>query len=148
MVKSVWDMVNRKESFPLAMPVLRKHLELEYPPKVREGIARAMSDGAARRYWHELVHLYRQEADEHVKDAIAVALCGTVGPDHYDEMIDLALNPANGSSRIILIWAIERRIPLERAESVLRQLVSDPVTKLEAEHALKTVRAKLARKAK
>lgn len=147
-VNSAWDIVNRKESFPQAMPVLRKHLELDYPPKVREGIARAMSDSAARQYWRDLVQLFKREADKHVKDAIAVALCGAAGPEHYDELISLILDPASGSSRILLTWALERRIPAELAEPILVELAKDPVTKLQAEASLKLVRAKMRRQKK
>jgi hypothetical protein len=144
-VNSAWDMVNRKESFPLAMPVLRQHLELDYPPKVREGIARAMSDGAARPYWRDLVHLYQREADKYVKDALAIALNGAAGPEQYEEVIALALDPVNGPSRIALIWTIQRRVKPERAEQILLKLATDPVTKQEAERALKSVKSKLAR---
>ena len=147
-VASTWDIVNRKEAFPLAMPVLRKHLDLNYPHKVREGIARAMSDSAARPYWRDLVRIYKLEADEHVKDALAVALCGAAGPEQYDELISLSLDPANGSSRVVLIWALERRIPVEQAEPILVKLVTDNVTKLQAEASLKIVRAKMARQKK
>ncbi|NJS40752.1 MAG: hypothetical protein HC783_19110 [Rhodobacteraceae bacterium] len=145
-IKSVWDMVSRKESFPGAMPVLCKHLKLDYPPKVREGIARAMSDGAARPYWDELVRLYKRETDENVRDALAVALCGAAGPEQFDELISLSLDPANGKSRVVLIWALERRIPVQQAEPVLATLEKDPTTKVQAEASLKFVRAKMARK--
>lgn len=145
-VSSVWDIVNAKISLPLAMPVLRKHLEQDYPPKVREGIARAMSDGAARPYWDDLVRLYRRETDEYVKDALAVALCGAAGSEEFDELISLTLDPAHGKSRVVLIWALERRIPIQKAEPVLATLAKDPMTKLQAEASLKVVRAKMAGK--
>lgn len=147
-VGSAWDIVNRKESFPLAMPVLRKHLELNYPPKVREGIARAMSDSAARPYWSDLVALYRREADGPVKDALAIALCGAAGAEQFDELISLSLDPANGPSRVALIWALERRVPVEQAEPVLLSLAKDPATRPQAETSLKIVRAKRPRRGK
>lgn len=147
-VNSVWDLVSSKASFPLAMPVLLKHLELDYPPKVREGIARAMSDGAAQPYWSDLVRLYKLETNQYVKDAIAIALNGAAGPEQYDELIALAVDPAHGTSRVALIWTIQRRLEPERAEAVLVRLVADPVTKREAENALRAVQAKLARKAR
>ena len=143
---SVWDLVNWKKPVPLAIPVLHKHLGLDHPPKVREGIARAMSEPAARPYWSSLVNLYRKEADARVKDAIAIALCGAAGADEYDELISLSLDPINGPSRVVLIWALERRIPASQAEPVLVALANDPETKLQAEATLKWVRAKLARK--
>jgi hypothetical protein len=143
---SVWDLVNWKKPVPLAIPVLHKHLGLDHPPQVREGIARAMSEPAARPFWSSLVNLYRKEADARVKDAIAIALCGAAGADEYDELISLSLDPINGPSRVVLIWALERRIPASQAEPVLVALANDPETKLQAEATLKWVRAKLARK--
>lgn len=147
-VNSVWDMVNRKESFPSAVPVLRKHLELSYPPKVREGIARAMSESAARPYWNDLVRLYKRESEGPVKDALAVALCGAAGPEQFDDLIALSLDPANGTSRVVLIWTLERRVPAAQAEPILEILEADPVTKLQAKTSLKVVRAKTSRKEK
>lgn len=141
-VGSAWDIVNRKESFPLALPVLRRYLGVAYPPKVREGIARAMSDSAARPYWRDLVQFYTDEADGPVKDALAIALCGAAGPEQYDELVSLCLDPSNGQSRVALIWALERRLPADRAEPVLETLEKDPVTRLQAAASLKIVRAK------
>lgn len=47
-VNSVWDFVNTKLSYPTAIPVLCKHLKLPYHPKIREGIARALTVKEAR----------------------------------------------------------------------------------------------------
>ena len=42
-VNSVWDLVNSKTDYASAIPVLVKHLRLSYHPKIREGIARALT---------------------------------------------------------------------------------------------------------
>jgi hypothetical protein len=42
-VASVWELVNAKSSYAAAIPVLTKHLRLPYHPKIREGIARALT---------------------------------------------------------------------------------------------------------
>jgi hypothetical protein len=42
-VESVWDLVNTRARYPAAIPVLLEHLEREYIPEAREGIARALA---------------------------------------------------------------------------------------------------------
>lgn len=47
-VDSVWDLVNWEESYPGALPVLQRHLKHRYHPRIREGIARALTVPEAR----------------------------------------------------------------------------------------------------
>jgi len=47
-VNSVWDLVNSKSNYGSALPVLANHLRLAYHPKIREGIARALTVKQAR----------------------------------------------------------------------------------------------------
>jgi hypothetical protein len=47
-VDSVWDLVNAKASYPAAIPVLLKHLPVARHPKLRQGIARALTVPEAR----------------------------------------------------------------------------------------------------
>jgi len=42
-VKSVWDLVNMREPYPAALPVLVEHLSRSYHPITLEGIARALA---------------------------------------------------------------------------------------------------------
>jgi hypothetical protein len=47
-VASVWDLVNSRSSYAAAIPVLTRHLRLPYHPKIREGLARALTVREAR----------------------------------------------------------------------------------------------------
>lgn len=42
-VKSVWDLVNTSQECPQAIPILISHLKYQYPYRIREGIARALT---------------------------------------------------------------------------------------------------------
>ena len=42
-VRSVYDLVNARWSYPSAIPVLIKHLRFPYDHRIREGIARALT---------------------------------------------------------------------------------------------------------
>src|SRR4030088_3102473 len=60
-VQSVWDLVNTKEPYPAAVPVLLEHLRRPYPERVREGIARALAVPEARIGWDILLQAFREE---------------------------------------------------------------------------------------
>lgn len=47
-VSSIWDLVNTKESYNKAIPILLRHLTIEYPDVIKEGIARALTVPEAR----------------------------------------------------------------------------------------------------
>ncbi|NDL56995.1 hypothetical protein [Phytoactinopolyspora mesophila] len=125
-VESVWDLVNTSEPYPEALPILFKHLERPYPDAVREGIARALAVGEDARFAGEtLVRLYRDEKPgTRAKDGLAVAIAGVAGEGLLDEVVSLAGEPAHGTSRVLLLRALERsRKPSARA--ALGELSSD-----------------------
>ena len=73
----VWDLVNMRAPYPKALPVLLRHLRLDYPVRIREGIARAMAVRESRQFWPELVQLYRENREmtaHDVKGGLACAL--------------------------------------------------------------------------
>ena len=123
-VRSVWDMVNSKASFAAAMPILLEHLRRPYPVAVREGIARAMGEPAARFAWPELKSMFEQEQNQRVKDGLAVALANSAGPDEFEDLLGLVGNRDLGPARVLLLSAIDRsRDP--RVQNVLEELKAD-----------------------
>jgi len=124
-VDSVWDLVNTKQSYEEAVRVLLDHLNGDYPSAIREGIARALAVPEARFAWTTLIKAYRDEMDQRAKDGLAVAVANTASDEFIPEVIELARNPRHGSSRLLLLAALERsRDP--RAHEALSQLVTDP----------------------
>ena len=76
-VASVWDLVNEKSSYAAAIPVLTRHVKLPYHPKIREGIARALTVKEARGSAGGVILDELQRADEkshEVRWALANAL--------------------------------------------------------------------------
>lgn len=47
-VTSVWDLVNQPANYIAAIPILVRHLQLPYHPKIKEGIVRALTVKEAR----------------------------------------------------------------------------------------------------
>lgn len=44
-VESVWNLVNTREAYPQALPVLLEHVQRPYPDVVREGCTLALGSG-------------------------------------------------------------------------------------------------------
>lgn len=110
---SVWDLVNGSaDDYRWALPVLGRHLELEYPERVLEGVARAIAVRGCSRYWDVLVRRYRSAEDRGLRDGLAVAVAAAA-EDSGDKarLSDLALmvcDAALGSSRVLLVSTIAR----------------------------------------
>jgi hypothetical protein len=153
-VQSVWDLVNTKELYPGALPILLDHLMRPYPDRigdypsmVREGIARALGVPEAKFAWEQLVRLYKEEKDESARNGLAVAVANIAlaHKELVEQVIPLAKDPSLGSSRLLLLIALERS-PEPRARSTLMELGTDPDLKKEIQVILKRLKKKSERK--
>jgi hypothetical protein len=124
-VDSVWDLVNTQGSYPIAIPILLKHLPRGYPATVREGIARALAVPEAKIAWKLLTELYRSERETRAKDGLAVAIAAAADDAVIDDLIALARDPLHGPSRLLLLGAMERSVA-PKARTALMELESDP----------------------
>jgi hypothetical protein len=125
-VDSVWDLVNASHRSAAAVPILLAHLQRPYPPAIREGVARALAVPEAVVAWRLLVGLYREESDPRLREAFAVALAGCANRETLADLISLARDVRQGSSRILLLQALERS-PDPGADVALSELATDPV---------------------
>jgi hypothetical protein len=127
-VDSVWDLVNAKSAYPRAIPILLQHVEQDYIPGVREGIARALAVPEASRAWDRLRALFVREPDgqrQDVKFALALAVVGAAPKGSLDTLLELIRDPSLGSSRLACVRPLLRsRNP--RALETLEQLREDP----------------------
>jgi hypothetical protein len=127
-VESVWGLVNTSSSYDEAIPLLLDHLRRPYPDAIREGIARALAVRATRQLgWRILVDEYRRTevANNRVKDGLAVALAGASDDSVIQELIDLAKDKDNGSSRVLLLLGIKRSRRVEARQATI-ELADDP----------------------
>lgn len=136
-VKSVWDLVNRTtRHYPEAVPVLLDHLQRPYPDAVRDGIARALTVAEARPHWDMLTKLYREEQGRRTKDGLAVAIGGIATDEVIGDVIALARDRNNGTSRGLLLLALERSRDA-RAQHALMELGTDPELQKEIQNILR-----------
>jgi HEAT repeat protein len=125
-VQSAWDLVNTPGSYPKAVPILLSHLPRPYPPAVREGIARALAIPDTKASgWHVLTRLYIHEPEARVRSGLAAAIAAAADDDVIADVIALARDTRHGSSRLLLLSALERSAD-PRARAALMDLGTDP----------------------
>ena len=125
-VQSAWDLVNTPNPYPTAVPILLAHLVRPYPAPVREGIARALAVPEAKATgWDVLTRLYREEQELRPKDGLAAAIAAAADDDVSGDVIALARDTRHGSSRLLLLSALDRSSD-PRARAALMDLRADP----------------------
>jgi hypothetical protein len=126
------DLVNRSVPYPVAIPILLKHLSLPYSDVTRETLARAIAVPDARYAWPVLAAAYR-EAPTHsengmrsgAKSGLACALTATVTEAVIDELVAVAKDRSNGDSRLLLLRGLKKS-KSAIARQALEELASDP----------------------
>src|SRR5688572_17619209 len=102
-VRSAWDLINRSGGQRKVLRILLHHLQRPYPAPVREGIARALAVPEAKFAWDRLKQLYENEREARPKDGLAFALAAIANDERIEDVIRLARDVRNGSSRILLL---------------------------------------------
>jgi len=130
---SVWDLVNTHATYAVAIPVLLEHLQRDYIPEVREGIARALAVPEASWAWGILVALFNREpigGRRDVKWALACALSGAATDEVIDKIVALVQDPSVGENRLALLPALARS-EMPHVRKALEELRQDPQLKRE-----------------
>jgi HEAT repeat protein len=146
-VSSVWDLVNSKESYPQAIPVLLKCLQMEMDPRVKEGVVRALTVREARTIAAKpLVQEFLKvsEPDSSLKWAIGNALAVVADDSVFEEIAGLVSDSTNGRSRQMLVEALGR-MKNPRAVDLAISLLDEEEVAGHAIVALRKLRAKRAR---
>jgi hypothetical protein len=127
-VTSVWLLKSKYREYKNAIPILLDHLRKPYPDIIRAGIAQVLAIRATRKIgWKILVEEYCKIGLDHahVKDSIAAALSQSCDDSVIQELISLAKDKSNGSSRIMLLAGIKRSKRSE-AKQAIDELADDP----------------------
>ncbi len=146
-VGSIWDLVNSKESYPEAIPVLIRLLALDMDPRIKEGVVRALSVKEARSVAaRPLVEEFLKDTDpdSSLKWAIGNALSVVADDTVFEELAALVLERRYGRSRKMLVEALGN-MKNPRAVDVAIRLLDDDEVVGHALVALRKLRAKAAR---
>lgn len=137
--RSIDDLVNTQAPYPKAIPILVNHLQLEYSEDIKEGIVRALAvvearDIATERLIEEFIKT--KDADSNFKWIVGMAIAETTTPKTGARVAALALDNSHGRSRDQLPLGMLNADP-DEAMSFLQEMLKDPVTKKNAEKAIK-----------
>lgn len=130
-VGSVYDLVNSRQPYAKAIPILIRLLHEVEHPRIKEGIARALSVKEARTVAGELVHEFQAVRSEtgpemSAKWAIANALAVAGTDEVVDDVIGLMQDHRHGWTRSMLPLALAHaRKKREIAVSALLRSLSD-----------------------
>jgi hypothetical protein len=96
-VNSVWDLVNSGENYSAVIPVLSKHLQGSYNPRILEGIIRALTvpdaRGVAARQILDELERRGDESPSELRWALANALAVVADKSMVDEIKGMAADP-------------------------------------------------------
>ena len=106
---TVWDLYKIPESRPQAIPVLLKHLALDCPERVLEGIGQGLDPPSARAWWGDLRELMLATDRDAVRDRLAAALSACATREHYEDLLAFIRNDSLGECRIYVLRPIEGR---------------------------------------
>ena len=135
-ITSAWDLVNTRERYDAALPVLAAHLERDYPPAIQEGIARAMAVPEAMPWREDFIRLIRSRPPmpegkrDGFREGLAIAIGNTTGPHNVWETIALLRDTALGSSRILMLSVLGKVKEPEVKEALLELREHDPELRL------------------
>jgi hypothetical protein len=139
-IDSVWDLYKVPDSRPRAIPVLLKHLRLDYPDRVLQGIGQGLDDKSARPWWADLRALLVETENPVARDRAACALATCANQQHYDDLLALINDETLGESRIYFLRPANRignRISPGQGRAVIESAALDPVLAKEATAILK-----------
>lgn len=110
-VTNVWDLVNARQSYETAIPVLASMLHQVTRPIVKEGIARALTAKEAKIAAPDLIREFRIIDGDTAqgmssKWAIGNALSVTASDEVVDDIIELMRDSRHGRSRAMLPLAL------------------------------------------
>jgi hypothetical protein len=112
--------------WPASIPVLLRHLQRDgYSADARELVARALAVPEAKSGWDVLTRLFHEEQAKAPKDGLAAAIAAASDDEVIGDVIALARDSRHGSSRLLLLSALERSAD-PRARAALMDLGTDP----------------------
>lgn len=136
---SIWDLVNTKKSYPEAIPILIKHLLMQYHEKNIEGIVRALAVKEAKnKAVPALLELYNNLSKEKMllRWAIGNTIYSIITKDEIESIIPIVKDSTNGMSRQMFVLALGK-FKNSKINDILKELLNEPDILIQVKKALK-----------
>ena len=127
LINDIYDLVNTKEAYPEAIPVLIKLLSEVSHDGVKEGIIRALAVKEAKGVaGHVLINEFKKTPNDKslLKWAIGNTMEVVISDEDIDDVLEIITNKENGLSRQMFITALGK-VKSKRVEQVLIDLLDD-----------------------
>ncbi|WP_211518722.1 HEAT repeat domain-containing protein [Flavobacterium humi] len=147
-INDIYDLVNTKESYPLAIPVLLDLLQKGIEDvKIKEGIIRALAvKEAIGKASPILIEEYHKIAKDKMmlRWAIGNTIYVTITENDVDSILQIVQDDENGMSRQMFVLALGK-VKSEKAEDILIKLLDDEELTPHALEALGRLKSKKAK---
>lgn len=126
--RSISDLVNTSSRYPEAIPVLIKHLQLDYSRPIRQAIVRALITPDSTGYAEVLIFAFEAETDSEseLKSLLGSAIAEAATDRDADLLIALANDPRHGRGREFLPLGLTKAAP-DKALPELERWIGDKV---------------------
>lgn len=139
-IDSIADLVNTREPYPEAIPVLLRHLKKgDYSPDIRDTLARSLTVRGYPEILPAMIEAFRRDPDPRLngpKWAMGNAIRILFDDKYVEEIAALARDQAHGEARSELAFALGKS-KTKLAEETLQELRSDPQITVYVQEALK-----------
>lgn len=140
LIDSVSDLINTREPYPEAIPILLRHLKkTDYDPALRGAIARALTVKDYPEILPAMIEAFRRDPEPRLngpKWAMGNAIEALFDNRYIEEIAELARDPSHGEARSMVVRALGKS-KSEVAEEALTELLSDPQMRIYAEDIIK-----------
>jgi hypothetical protein len=128
LVTHIGHLTGTSDRYPEAIPILLKHIDKDYPDRVKECVARALATPDAKYARDRIVAKYESvpaAEEKGFKDGLAVAVLALSDDGDFEEIVQLLRDRRHGSSRVLLLTYLQKSKRPEAA-AVIEELSLDP----------------------
>lgn len=146
-ISSVWDLVNTKDKYSNAIPILLEHSTKNYSDRNKEGIIRALAVKEAIGSTSQvLIGEYNRLPQDKIvlRWAIGNTIYTTITENDVESILPIVKDKTNGISRQMFVAALGK-MKSEKVESVLINLLEDEEVTSQALGALGRMKSKKAK---
>ncbi|MDR6872189.1 hypothetical protein J2Y55_003205 [Bosea sp. BE125] len=124
--ESVWELVNSSNNYAILIPILLRHLSIDYSDRTKEAIARSLAVPDASYAWSTILNEYKNSnAGTGFKNGLATAISVICSDEFIDEISNLLDDKRHGDSRLLILRGL-KKLKSAKARYIIDKLSNDP----------------------